>query len=74
MDKSSGWECFIRQFVPPPADPSWDVGGGGSVLFLSSFPHRLTPRETERGECFIPEFVPPLADPSWDVGGGVVYS
>ena len=37
-------ECFIREFVPPPADPSWDVGGKGSVLFVTLFSHRLTPR------------------------------
>ena len=22
-----GGECFIPEFIPPPADPSWDVGG-----------------------------------------------
>ena len=29
-------ECFIREFVPPPADPSWDVGGRGEC-FICDF-------------------------------------
>ena len=48
MDKSSnlGWECFIRQFVLPPADLSWDIGAGGGEGFIPEFVPPLL-----RGEC-----------------------
>ena len=45
-----GWECFFPEFVPPPADTSWDVGG------------ECDPSWDVVGECFFPEFVPPPAD------------
>ena len=58
---------FIPDFVPPPADPSWDVGG---EWFIPDFvPPPADPSWDVGGEWFIPDFVPPPADPSWDVGG-----
>ena len=64
MDKSNnvGWECFIREFVPPLADPL------GEECFIREFVPPPADPSWDVKECFIREFVLPPAHPSWDIG------
>ena len=68
-------KCCIPEFVPPLADPSWDVVGG-SGLFLTFVPPPADPSWDVVGGgggggwgagsvLFV--VVPPPGDPSWDV-------